>query len=130
MHSLKIIQTSKDSVLCNLTTLTASFALEFRLALQIPCVQFRFSPIYMSDFPFPVASRFKADSTRALKTRPLKRPTKRVATPTECSNEEIYKKIVTSSVYDCTVEDVEYICNSNSTLCLFYCAIFVVLLLS
>jgi len=26
------------------------------------------------------------------------------------------KKIVTSSVYDCTVEDVEYICNSNSTL--------------
>ena len=25
-----------------------------------------------------------------------------------------YKK--TSSVYDCTVEDVEYICNSNSTL--------------
>ena len=24
------------------------------------------------------------------------------------------KKIVTSSVYDCTVEDVEYICNSNS----------------
>ena len=22
----------------------------------------------------------------------------------------------TSSVYDCTVEDVEYICNSNSTL--------------
>ena len=36
----------------------------------------------------------------------------------------------TSSVYDCTVEDVEYICNSNSTLCLFYFAIFVVLLLS
>ena len=35
-----------------------------------------------------------------------------------------------SSVYDCTVEDVEYICNSNSTLCLFYFAIFVVLLLS
>ena len=26
----------------------------------------------------------------------------------------------TSSVYDCTVEDVEYICNSNSTLCLFF----------
>ena len=25
------------------------------------------------------------------------------------------KKIITSSVYDCTVEDVEYICNSNST---------------
>ena len=36
----------------------------------------------------------------------------------------------TSSVYECTVEDVEYICNSNSTLCLFYFAIFVVLLLS
>jgi len=36
----------------------------------------------------------------------------------------------TSSVYDCTVEDVEYICNSNSTLCFFYFAIFVVLLLS
>ena len=36
----------------------------------------------------------------------------------------------TSSVYDCTVEDVEYICNSNSTLCLFIFAIFVVLLLS
>ena len=36
----------------------------------------------------------------------------------------------TSSVYDCTVEDVEYICNSNSTLRLFYFAIFVVLLLS
>ena len=36
----------------------------------------------------------------------------------------------TSSVYDCTVEDVEYICNSNSTLCLFYFAIFVVLFLS
>ena len=35
-----------------------------------------------------------------------------------------------SSVYDCTVEDVEYICNSNSTLCLFYFAMFVVLLLS
>ena len=34
-----------------------------------------------------------------------------------------------SSIYDCTVEDVEYICNSNSTLCLFYFAIFVVLLL-
>ena len=41
---------------------------------------------------------------------------------------ELKKK--TSSVYDCTVEDVEYICNSNSTLCLFYFAIFVVLLLS
>ena len=27
------------------------------------------------------------------------------------------KKNQTSSVYDCTVEDVEYICNSNSTLC-------------
>jgi len=27
---------------------------------------------------------------------------------------DIKKK--TSSVYDCTVEDVEYICNSNSTL--------------
>ena len=27
----------------------------------------------------------------------------------------------TSSVYDCTVEDVEYICNSNSTLCFLYC---------
>ena len=26
------------------------------------------------------------------------------------------KKKETSSVYDCTVEDVEYICNSNSTL--------------
>ena len=26
------------------------------------------------------------------------------------------KKTKTSSVYDCTVEDVEYICNSNSTL--------------
>ena len=26
------------------------------------------------------------------------------------------KKNLTSSVYDCTVEDVEYICNSNSTL--------------
>ena len=40
------------------------------------------------------------------------------------------KKKKTCSVYDCTVEDVEYICNSNSTLCLFYFAIFVVLLLS
>jgi hypothetical protein len=40
------------------------------------------------------------------------------------------KKKKTSSVYDCTVEDVEYICNSNSTLCFFYFAIFVVLLLS
>ena len=40
------------------------------------------------------------------------------------------QKKKTSSVYDCTVEDVEYICNSNSTLCLFYFAIFVVLLLS
>ena len=36
------------------------------------------------------------------------------------------KKKKTISVYDCTVEDVEYICNSNSTLCLFYFAIFVV----
>ena len=27
----------------------------------------------------------------------------------------------TRSVYDCTVEDVEYICNSNSTLCFLYC---------
>ena len=27
-----------------------------------------------------------------------------------------YKKKETSSVYDWTVEDVEYICNSNSTL--------------
>jgi hypothetical protein len=26
------------------------------------------------------------------------------------------EKKETSSVYDCTVEDVEYICNSNSTL--------------
>jgi len=33
----------------------------------------------------------KADSTRALKTRRLRPPTKRVATPTEFSNEEIYK---------------------------------------
>ena len=33
----------------------------------------------------------KADSTRALKTRQLRRLTKRVATPTEFSNEEIYK---------------------------------------
>ena len=41
-----------------------------------------------------------------------------------------YEKKKKSSVYDCTVEDVEYICNSNSTLCLFYFAIFVVLLLS
>ena len=40
------------------------------------------------------------------------------------------RKKKTSSVYDRTVEDVEYICNSNSTLCLFYFAIFVVLLLS
>ena len=30
------------------------------------------------------------------------------------------EKKKTSSVYDCTVEDVEYICNSNSTLCLFF----------
>ena len=30
------------------------------------------------------------------------------------------RKKKTSSVYDCTVEDVEYICNSNSTLCLFF----------
>ena len=43
-------------------------------------------------------------------------------------DKKLTKKI--SSVYDCTVEDVEYICNSNSTLCLFYFAIFVVLLLS
>ena len=28
---------------------------------------------------------------------------------------------ITSSVYDYTVEDVEYICNSNSTLCFLYC---------
>ena len=35
--------------------------------------------------------KIKADSTRALKTRRLRRPTKRVATPTEFSNEEIYK---------------------------------------
>ena len=40
------------------------------------------------------------------------------------------EKKTASSVYDCTVEDVEYICNSNSTLCLFYFAIFVVLLLA
>ena len=33
----------------------------------------------------------KTDSTRALKTRQLRRLTKRVATPTEFSNEEIYK---------------------------------------
>ena len=33
----------------------------------------------------------KADSPRALKTRQLRRLTKRVATPTEFSNEEIYK---------------------------------------
>ena len=33
----------------------------------------------------------KADSTRALKTRQLRRPTKRVATATELSNDEIYK---------------------------------------
>ena len=39
----------------------------------------------------PVAERSKADSTRALKTRQLRRVTKRVATPTEFSNEEIYK---------------------------------------
>ena len=43
---------------------------------------------------------------------------------------KLEKKKKTSSVYDCTVEDVEYICNSNSTLCLFYFAIFVVMLLS
>jgi len=29
-------------------------------------------------------------------------------------------KKTTSSVYDCTVEDVEYICNSNSTLIRFH----------
>ena len=33
----------------------------------------------------------KADSTRALKTRRLKRQTKRVVTPTEFSNEELCK---------------------------------------
>jgi hypothetical protein len=33
----------------------------------------------------------KADSIRALKTRQLRRPTKRVATPTETFSEEIYK---------------------------------------
>ena len=33
----------------------------------------------------------KADSTRALKTRQLRRLAKRVGTPTELSNEEIYK---------------------------------------
>ena len=33
----------------------------------------------------------KADSTRALKTPRLKRLTKRVATPTQLSNEEVYK---------------------------------------
>ena len=33
----------------------------------------------------------KADSTRALKTRQLRRLTKRAATPTEFSNEELYK---------------------------------------
>ena len=43
---------------------------------------------------------------------------------------KILRKKKTSSVCDCTVEDVEYICNSNSTLCLFYFAIFVILLLS
>jgi len=35
--------------------------------------------------------QFKADSTRALKKRQLRRLTKRVATPTELSNEEILK---------------------------------------
>jgi hypothetical protein len=35
--------------------------------------------------------QLKADSTRALKTRQLRRLTKRVAMPTELSNEEIYK---------------------------------------
>ena len=30
-------------------------------------------------------------------------------------NRNVHNK-ETSSVYDCTVEDVEYICNSNSTL--------------
>jgi len=35
----------------------------------------------------------KADSTQALKTRQLRRLTKRVATPTEFSNEEIYKNL-------------------------------------
>ena len=34
--------------------------------------------------------QIKAHSTRALKTPRLKRLTKRVATPTELSNEEIY----------------------------------------
>ena len=38
-----------------------------------------------------VAGTSKADSTRALKTRRLKRQTKRVVTPTEFSNEELCK---------------------------------------
>jgi hypothetical protein len=38
-----------------------------------------------------VLAKAKADSTRALKTRQLRRPTKRVATPAELFNEEVYK---------------------------------------
>ena len=38
----------------------------------------------------------KADSTPALKTRQLRRPTKRVATPTEIFNEEIYKNALSN----------------------------------
>ena len=42
-------------------------------------------------FPLYILRVTKADSTRALKTRRLKRHTKRVVTPTEFSNEELCK---------------------------------------
>ena len=63
---------------------------------------------------------------------PTQLPKKRIAATILDNPLRSIKKKKTSSVYDCTVEDVEYsyICNGNSTLCLFYFAIFVVLLLS
>ena len=90
------------------------FLFKYRFLLHILLFLFFFSDNVMAD----VASKQQTDSLFFLST---------IVTLTR-RDKKLTKKI--SSVYDCTVEDVEYICNSNSTLCLFYFAIFVVLLLS
>ena len=65
-----------------------------RTILCLACVDLLLTKSYVEwpTAPCPeLLSPSSADSTRALKTRRLKRPTKRVATPTKTFNEEIYK---------------------------------------
>ena len=88
-------------------------------------------PLWFPRYPVP-KTKFKASGFNENSTQ-----TTQLSIPThaqlQCHRLKFIKnhlKKKTSSVYDCTVADVEYICNSNSTLCLFYFAIFVVLLLS